>query len=280
MVKIVTDTTSGLPPEIAKRYDIPVIPQIVIFGSESFVEGVDIDNAGFMARLRASRELPKTAAPAPEAFVEVFQRLVPSGEPIICIHPSAELSGTIRAVTVAAAEFPNADIRIIDTRMVASPVATMVTLAAQWAEAGADADTIEARVRDMSARCRIYFVVPTLEYLAKGGRIGGATALLGGILQVKPILVIRDGRADVYDRERTQKRAVARLKALALEQISRKGDGYLSVMHGEVPDEAQAVADDLKAQLGLSDVPILDVPPAIVVHAGPGVLGVGFFVAG
>jgi DegV family protein with EDD domain len=278
MVKIITDTLAGLPDETARRYHIPVIPQVVIFGNDSYLEGVEIDNATFMRRLKAARELPKTAAPPPELFVKEFERLVPEGETILCIHPSAEISGTVRSAMVAAKDFPQADIRVMDTRLVASPLATMVTLAAEWAEAGLDADSIETRLRALIPRCRIYFMVETLEYLAKGGRIGGAAALLGGVLQVKPILTLRDGRVEQFERERTHKRAMARLKELVLEHIPRDGHGYLSVLHAGVPEEAQALADDLGGQLGLSNIPILDVPPAIVTHAGPGVLGVSFFV--
>jgi DegV family protein with EDD domain len=278
MVKIITDTLSGLPAEFSRRYDIPIIPQIIIFGTESFREGIDMDNAAFMRRLQASRELPKTAAPPPEMFVAEFQRLVPAGEPILCIHPSNEVSGTVRSALVAAKEFPGADIRVIDTRLIGSPLATLVQLAAEWAAAGDDADVVEAMLRAMMPRCRIYFLVATLEYLAKGGRIGGAAALLGSVLQVKPILAFSDGRVEQFERERTQKRAVVRLKELVLEQIPRDGSGYLSVMHAGVPEQGQALADDLAAQLNSPGVPILDVPPAVVTHGGPGILGVAFFV--
>lgn len=278
MVKIITDTTAGLPAETARRYNIPVIPQVVIFGTDSFLEGIQIDNATFMQRLSSARELPKTAAPPPELFVKEFERLVPTGETILCIHPSADVSGTVRSATVAARDYPDADIRVIDTRFIASPLATMVALAAEWAESGLDADTIEARLHALILRCRIYFMVATLEYLAKGGRIGGAAALLGGMLQVKPILTFQDGRVNQFERVRTHKRGLARLKQLVLEQIARDGSGHLSVMHAGVPDQGQALADDLGAQLGQPHVPVLDVPPAIATHAGPGILGVGFFV--
>jgi DegV family protein with EDD domain len=280
MVKIITDTTAGLPDEVARQYNIPAIPQVIIFGSDAYLENEEIDHATFMERLQASEELPKTAAPPPELFAREFERLVPEGEPILCIHPSTELSGTVRSATVGAVDFPDADIRVIDTRVVGSPLATLVTLAAQWAEMGLDADTIVDRIHDLIPRCRIYFLVDTLEYLAKNGRIGGAAALLGSVLQMKPILTLRDGRADQFERTRTHRRAVARLKELVFEQFPRDGKGHLSVMHAAVPDEAQALAGDLCAQLALEPVPILDVPPAIVTHAGPGVLAVGFFVAG
>jgi len=279
MVKIITDTTSGLSDEVAQRYGIPVIPQVIIFGSDSYLEGQEIDHATFMERLTASKSLPKTSAPPPELFTETFETLLPQGDSILCIHPSTELSGTVRSASVAAADFPGADIRIIDTRVIGSPLATLVTLAAQWAEAGFEADAIEERLRDFIPRSRVYFLVDTLEYLAKNGRIGDAAALLGSVLRVKPILTLRDGRADQFERTRTRKRAVARLKDLVLEQIPGDGSGRLSIMHAAVPDQAQALADDLCRALGLVSVPILDVPPAIVTHAGPGVLAVAFFVA-
>ncbi len=279
MVKIITDTTAGLSDQTAQRYHIPVIPQVIIFGTDSYLECQEIDHATFMKRLTMSEKLPKTSAPPPELFVETFERLVPQGESILCIHPSTELSGTVRSATVAASDFPDADIRIIDTRVVGSSLATLVTLAAQWAEAGFDADSIEERIRDMIPRSRVYFLVATLEYLAKNGRIGNAAALLGSMLRIKPILTLRDGRADQFEKTRTRRRAIARLKDLVLEQIPGDGSGHLSIMHAAVPDQAHALADDLCSMLGLSAVPILDVPPAIVTHAGPGVLAVAFFVA-
>jgi DegV family protein with EDD domain len=153
----------------------------------------------------------------------------------------------------------------------------MVLLAAEWASAGLDADTIEARLHQMIPCCRIYFLVATLDYLAKGGRIGGAAALLGSVLQIKPILQLHDGRVDQFERERTHKRALARLIEIVCEQYPKDGNGYLTVMHASVPDQALALAADLGSRLGVKDVPIYDVPPAIVTHGGPGILGAGFF---
>lgn len=280
MVRIITDTTSCISPEFARRHQIPVIPQVINFGEESFYEGVDLDNAAFLARLRTSPELPKTAAPPPELFTREFERLVSSGEPILCIHPSSEVSGTVRSAVVAAQDFPQADIRVIDTRTIASPLATMVQLAAEWAAAGQDIDVIESKIKALVPRCRVYFLVATLDYLAKGGRIGGATHLVGSVLQIKPILTLKDGKVDSYEKERTHKRAVARLVEIVAEQYPRQTDGYLSVMHAGVPEQAQALAQALSESLAIpvADIPIYDVPPAIVTHGGPGILGVAFFV--
>jgi DegV family protein with EDD domain len=277
MIHIITDTTSGLPSEIANKYNIPVIPQIINFGEKTYFEGIDIDNATFMKLLTHSKELPKTAAPPPELFIQEFRKIIPTGEPVICIHPSSEVSGTVRAALIAAKEFPLAEIRVIDTRTIGSPLATLVELAAIWASQGDDADSIENRIRQLIPRNKVYFMVDSLEFLAKGGRIGGASALLGSVLKIKPILVLKDGRVDQFEKERTQKRAINRMIQLVQSQAAKDGDAYISVMHAAVPKLAQDFASILCNEFNLNSVPILDVPPAITTHGGPGILAVAFF---
>lgn len=276
MVKIITDTTAGLPAEIAQGRDIPVIPQVVTFGQDSYLEGIEIDTATFMARLVDSKELPKTAAPPPELYTEHLRRFTEMGETVLCIHPSSDLSGTVRSATVAAQDFPDADIRVIDTRSVAAPLATMVHLAADWADEGMDADTIVARIEDMIPRWSIYFLVSTLEYLAKGGRIGGAAALVGSVLQIKPILSLINGRVEPFEKERTHKRALSRLIELVEERCPSGNGSFLAVMHAGVPEQGNDLARELGRRLNVTHVGVTDVPPAIVTHAGPGLLAVGF----
>jgi DegV family protein with EDD domain len=280
MVKIITDTTACVSPEFARNYQIPIIPQVINFGEESFYEGVDIDTKGFMDRLKKSAAIPKTAAPPPELFAKEFDRILRDSETILCIHPSSDVSGTVRSAIVAARDFPDADIRVIDSRLVASPLGTLVMLAAEWAEAGVDADTIVARLEQMSKRCRIYFIVDSLDFLARGGRIGGAAALLGGVLQIKPILRLHEGKVDQYERERTQRRAIARIKDIVSEQIPHDGSGYLTILEAGAYDLALSLADDLGQLINQTEVLVYNMPPAIVVHGGPGILGVGFFVKG
>lgn len=276
MVQIITDTTSCLPAGIEKRFTIPVIPQVINFGEQSFFEGVELTIDEFIKRLKSSTQLPKTSAPPPELFRREFERIRPSGEPVLCIHPSAEVSGTVRSVSLAAEEFPDMDIRIIDTRIIAGPLATIVLRAAELAESGMDIDSLENHVKQLANRSRIYFLVDTLEYLARGGRIGGASALLGGILQIKPILRMNDGRVDQYERERTHKRAVDRLKQIVLEQIARDGSGKMTIMEADARAAAEELASELGTILFQPKVPIYQMPPAIITHAGPGILAVGF----
>ena len=211
MVTIIADTTCSLPKEIFKQYGIPLLPQIIIFGSDQYRDDTEITTAEFLTKLRASSTLPKTAAPSPALYTPIYKDEIAKGNSILVITPSAELSGTFRGASVAAEDFPGADIRIIDTHTVASGLGSIVMDAYRMAQAGASIDDVVARVKDLSSRQKVYFVVDTLEYLYKGGRIGGASALFGSILQVKPILTLRNGRAEAAETQRTKKRALARI---------------------------------------------------------------------
>ncbi len=278
MVKIIADTLACLYPEVAEKYNIPIIPQIINFGNDSYMEGVDLDINTFMEKLKTCKELPKTAAPKVELFINEFARLEAYHEPVICIHPSGDVSGTVRSAQTAAAEFPQMDIRVIDTRLIAGPLATLVEIAAKMAQEGSSADAIVERVQKMAARCRIYFLVDTLEYLARGGRIGGATHLLGSILQIKPILTFENGQVNEFEKARTHNHALERLKQLVIKEYPKNGEGYLTVNQADVPDKGRALADDLGKKLGITNVPVYNMPPAIITHGGPGVLAVGFFI--
>ena len=277
-VLIVTDTTAALPPEYIAAHPIEVVPQVVLFGEESFLEDVELAYPEFIRRLKASPQLPKTAAPPPGELVKAYGRQLAEARTILSIHPSAEVSGTVRsALTAKEDAFPDADIRVLDTRTVAGNLATLVMLAVDWAEAGAEAEEIIRRLQALIPRGRTYFLVVTLEYLQKGGHIGGAQALIAGALQIKPILQIKDGRVEALERVRTHHRALERLKELVIEQCPRSPDAHLCVMHADDLGEAQRLAGDLKSSLGLNHIPIYNVGAAITTHAGPGTLAVGFF---
>ena len=210
--------------------------------------------------------------------IYLLRKALRDGEEVVVVAPSAKLSGTVRSAEVAAQEFPGLRVHVVDTQTVAGDLGTLVLLAHQWAGQGLEAEEIVRRLQACSRRSRTYFMVATLEYLQKGGRIGGARALLGELLQVKPILCVREGQVEAYEQQRTKRRAVARLMELAREQAARGPEGHLCVMHAEAISDATMLVRELKGALDLSEVPIYEMPPAIVVHGGPGILAVGFFV--
>jgi DegV family protein with EDD domain len=277
MTIIVADTTCGLPPPLLRQRGIPFVPQVVVFGDESYHDDGELDTPAFLKKLKASATLPKTAAPEPTLYHPIFQRAMDQGEGVIVVAPSGKISGTVRSAEVAAQDFGGLDVRFIDTQTVSCNLGTLVLEAAALASAGKSADEIEARIQEMIPRGRLYFVVDTLEYLAKGGRIGGAKALVGELIQIKPILAIRNGQAEAYEQQRTRKRSLARLVEIVESQCPKSAAAHLSVIQVAAEDEARQLAAELKARMGLSEVPIYELPPAIVVHGGPGTMGVGFF---
>jgi DegV family protein with EDD domain len=280
MTIIVADTTCGLPRDLLAQRGIPLIPQVVIFGEETYHDDKDLDTATFLQKLKASATLPKTAAPEPPLYYPVFKEAQEKGESVVVIAPSAKVSGTVRSAEVAAQEFPNLDVRVIDSLTVSCNLGSMILVADDMAKAGASADEIEAKIREMIPRGRIFFVVDTLEYLAKGGRIGGAKKLLAELLEIKPILTIREGQVEPFEQQRTKKRAMARLAEVVTEGCPGNAESFLSVLQVEAESEAQAFAAELYTKVSVPDIPIYELPPAIVVHGGPKTMGVGFFVEG
>jgi DegV family protein with EDD domain len=187
------------------------------------------------------------------------------------------MSGTLRSAETARQDFPQADIRIIDTMTIAGCLGSLVLGANDLVQKDKSSTEVESYLRNMIPRSRTYFVVDTLEYLQKGGRIGSAKALLGTLLQVKPILQLKDGMAAPFEQERTKKRATARLIEITCEQVANGADAHLCVMHIDAQEEAEAVRAELKIRLDIPIIPIYLLPPAIVVHAGPKAIAVGFF---
>lgn len=280
MIKIVGDTTSTISLEEARALDIAYIPQIIHFGEQSYQDAYELDMPTFMAKFRSSKEGPKTAAPPPPLYYPVYEEFGGPGNTIFVIAPSIELSGTVRSAQSAAEQFPQADIRIIDTRTVGAPLGSIVRQAVKWARQGIDADTLEQNVREMMARQRFYAVLPTLEYLRRGGRLGNAQALAGSVLQIKPILAVSNGVVESYEVQRTWKRAEERLKEIVVEQCPPSEDAFLTIQHGDSLAEARAFAEDVRQRLGLAKVDVVDIPPVMVVYTGQGIIGPSFFVAG
>lgn len=278
MAIIVADTTCGLPRHELEQLGIPLIPQSVIFGDESFHDDSELDTSTFLKKLKMSSTLPKTAAPEPPLYYPVFRLAQEKGEGVIVVAPTTKASGTLRSAETAAQDFPQVDIRVVDTLTIAGNLGSLVLMAHQWSVDGDSVAVIVNRLNELIPRGRMYFLVDTLEYLQRGGRIGGAKALVGELLQVKPILTIRDGQVEPFEQQRTKKRALMRLIQIVKEQSPNTGDAHLCVMQADALDEAHDLAVRLQSETGCGDIPIYELPPAIVVHAGPGALAVGFFI--
>lgn len=277
MVKIVADTLSCLSVEQANALGVVLIPQIIEFGEQSYRDDTEMNSALFLQKLRSSPTLPKTSAPPPAMYEPIFRQYSQEGHSILVICPSAQVSGTVRSAQVAAQDFPGADIRVIDTKSVGAGLGTLVEQAVAWKNQGDEADTIEEKVVEMAKREKIYFLVDTLEYLQRGGRIGKATAFVGSLMQMKPILAFREGHTEPVERQLTKRRAIARIIEIVLSECPKSQESFLKLMQSDAEQDAAAMSAELKQALGLSEIPVYGLPPAILVHAGPGALGISFF---
>lgn len=278
MIKIVTDSTCDLPPEVFKQYDIAVMPMRIHFGTETFFDGIDLSKEGFYQRLPTAAQLPTTSQPSAGEFCELFKPLIAAGHEIVGIYISSELSGTCASATAACELLPDAPITVIDPRTTSAGLGWMVWEAARMADAGADVAAIVARVEQLIDRMRVFFVVDTLEYLQKGGRIGGARALLGTMLKIKPLLQLQEGRVESLEQIRTRRKALQRMIELMAEEMKDYSEVHLGVLHAQVPEEASEIA-----QRALAAIPatkehfIAEIGPTLGTHAGPGVIGLAAF---
>ncbi|MEA3326394.1 MAG: DegV family protein [Chloroflexota bacterium] len=277
MIKIIADTTCGLPLTELEVLGVDVIPQIIIFDEEPYRDDHEIDTPTFLEKLKQAKTLPKTAAPPPAFYEPLYKAYAKEGVSIVIPTPSTELSGTYRSAVVAAEMVPEADVHILDTRTIAGGLGTLVKKAKAWADEGKAAETIVHDLKALAEREVVFFLVDTLEYLYKGGRIGNASYLFGSVLQMKPILGIEDGKVTAIEKQRTSHKALKRLKELVYEQCPKSESSYITVSHCGGQKRAEQLACELEQDLNVQSIPVYEVPPAIVVHGGPGIISVSFF---
>ena len=276
-VKIVGATSTGISPEIARQLDLTIVPLRVNFGIETLRDGVDITPEAFLDRLATSKQFPTTSQPPAGDFLEVFNKYRAAGHDILCVLLSNKLSGTVMSANTAKEQLQDEHIHVFDTLNVAVGEAILVLEAARLAQAKKNVPEIVQRLEFMRDRIQLYFVVNTLEYLAKGGRVGNAQAFIGTVLQMKPILKVENGLVEGAERIRTASKAHARLRHIVEEGIRGKSNVQVAVMYTTIKDRAQQLADDIRTAYHLPQVPVSTISPAVSAHTGPGALGVAFY---
>ena len=278
-IKIVTDSTAYLPEAMVRQHDIRVVPLCVHFGENAFKEGVELSIEGFYTRLREAPELPSTSQPSAGEFHEVFKELADQGHQILVMTISSKLSGTWNSAMAAKEMLAEADITVFDSLSTSIGLHLMIEAALEALENGAGLEEVLALVEGIRDKIHVLFVVDTLEYLAKGGRIGNAKAFLGTLLKVKPILVLKDGAIEPLEQVRSKRKAETRLLDLIEESLDGGApQARVGVTHALVPQEAQAVSQELMDRLGCQEPVMAEVGPVIGTHTGPGVVGVAAYV--
>ena len=278
-IKIVTDSTSYIPEEFINKYDISVVSLNVILNGESIRE-VDLDNETFYSKMEESTEIPSSSQPSPDEIYNTFENIIKEGNSIVGIFISSDMSGTVSSANLIKnmllEKYPTAHIEIVDSRSNCMQMGYVAIEAAKAAAAGKSMEEVIDVCTSVINNSRFLFTPDTLDYLKKGGRIGGASALLGTLFQIKPILTVCDGKTTVFTKVRTKKKAVDTLVTTLVNDLQGKELGGVIVHHINCQDEGLSLAAKIKKQLGV-DVQIDTIGPIIGLHVGPGSIGVAYF---
>ena len=275
-VKIVTDSTASLPTAIASELGIKVVPLHVRFGTTDYREGIDLSTEEFYRLLESSPEHPATSQPNPSEFAQAYGELE-SNDDIASIHLSTELSKTAESASQAAREMTDRQVDVMDSRLVSAPLAFSVIAAARAAQQGATLSDIRNIVDDHATRAHVALVVPTLEYLRRGGRIGAAAAFLGSVLNFMPVLEIRDGQVGPVTRARSNNKAHAVI-ADYVQNRAPNGVESWAILHANAPDQRDRLRHELADTLDATGDMFADIPigPVLGTHSGPGAFGFAF----
>lgn len=277
-VAIVTDSTAYIPKELVAAHQIFVVPNVVNWGEQSYRDGVDIGAVEFFERLKVDPVQPTTSVASLGEMKDVYAAAAASAEQVVGIHLSSKLSNTFKVAQEAAALLPDKKIQIVDSHVTAMAMGFMVLAAARAAAEGRSASAIVSLAESLIPRVGVLLTPDTLKYLQRGGRIGAAQAFVGGVLDLKPILELKDGVIQPLERVRSRKKALSRVVELAVERLAGKTSVRLGIIHAAAEAEAREVLEMAKARLGSAVVETIltDVSPTVAVHTGPGTIGFTF----
>lgn len=275
MIRIITDSTCEASPEVLHHPAVTVIPLSVVFGQESLRDGIDITRDQFWARLPGSDPLPTTSQAIPSDFLGLFEDFTAAGDEVIALLISSKLSGTYSAATIAYESNPGWPVDIIDSKTTSIGLGLMLEEAVSMIDGGVSRSEIVRRLLAMREHIHVVFVVETLEYLQRGGRIGKAQALVGTLLKFKPLLGIVDGEVVPLGRVRSKSKALESAQETLLKSVAERGEGVrLALTHALAAEETWALAAKLGRAFASSHFFVVDLGPVLGVHVGPGTVGV------
>jgi len=277
-IAIVTDSTAYIPSDLVKQYNLTVTPQVLIWGEETYQDGVDIQPDEFYERLKTTRVMPTTSQVSIATMKSTFEDLIEKGNDVLGIFLSAKLSGTIQSAVQAKEMMDKAGEKVtfVDSNSTAMAMGFQVLTVARAVEDGANLEDAIALAEKAREHTGVYFAVDTLEFLHRGGRIGGAQRFLGTALNMKPVLAVIDGRVEAVERIRTKGKALERVLELVAEQVDGKTPIHLATLHASAEEEAKTLLNKASKELNATESILTTVSPVVGTHAGPGTVGLAY----
>lgn len=275
-VAIVTDSTVNLPANYISEYNIIVAPQILIWGNQTYQDGIDIQPTEFYTRLSTAETMPSSSQVSPNTLRDIYSNLHGQGYDILTIVVSSKLSGTMNSVSQAMQAIPEANIAVVDSYAASMALGFQVLQAARAAQNGASLKECKAVAERAKMQSNIYFVVDTLEFLHRGGRIGGASRFLGTALNLKPLLTLHEGKVEPVAKVRTKTKALEKLLNIVEKQLDHSRLNRIGVLHANSPIEAEDFMEECIRRFQPAESIMTEITPVIGTHTGPGTIGLAY----
>jgi len=273
-IAFVTDSTAYLPAQLVKEHGVTVVPLNLHWDGDVYKDNVDITAQAFYEKLEKSDSMPSTSQPSAGEILEAFKSAAKGADGLVAVVISSGISGTYNSAVFAKGEFDQAPVEVIDSKVTSAGLVFMLKAMIEKAKKGAKLEELPAVAKAVHDTMGVYFVVDSLKYLHKGGRIGGASAFLGSALDLKPILYLsEEGKIEALEKVRTKKKAVKRLVEIAVEKAGGK-KAFVGILHANAPTEAETLKNEIAAQIDYQEIDVYPISPVIGTHTGPGTLGV------
>lgn len=275
-IRIITDSICDVPDYYVKKYDIRVVPLTVHFGEETYRDGIDLTLGEFLKKLEAAEVLPTTSQVPPLEFFEAFREETDRGNDVVAILGSSELSGTYNSAAMAKEQLEKANIHVIDSRSITLGAGMLVIEAARLAEKGLKAEEIASRIEESKSRMKHFLILDTLKYLHKGGRLSLSASVLGSILNIKPILTVKGGKLEMFEKSRGIKKAIAVIMDTIRDNGWNLDDKVIGINHIADPEHMSMLEEEIKREYRVKEIIRGEVGSVIATHGGPGAVAVYF----
>jgi DegV family protein with EDD domain len=277
-VAIICDSTANIPQTLIKELEITIAPLVLIWDNQTYEDGVDIQPGEFYTRLANSKSMPSTSQVTPATYKKIFKKLLAEGKELLVLTISSGLSGTLDSAVQAKAEFPGKPIELVDSLSASMALGFPALLAARAAKKGASLQECKQIAEKATKGTGVFFVVDTLDFLHRGGRIGGAAALVGNAFNLKPILTVTGGKIDSAAKVRTQRKAIEKMMDMVADRLSNAKTCRLSVLHANAPTQGDEIMSALIQRFHPVETVFSEVSPVIGTHTGPGTVGVAYLI--